>query len=339
MTSLCEINNNNMEGIVKINDNFLFSTNQNTYPTWTKAFVSMNGCKVKVQNMESNQILGKIVSEKGITGDFKVKDMSIYSDITNFKSQLDLGGLEQLELLKKPLRSINNDMYQATNGKVFGPMLTSGSYQDRIKNAQHFLRTKKLNNLYLVALDPESESKLTLNSLGDLAINKCLLIGGSSEIHVGTSQYIKPESKGFKVLGKKPMEEVYRKLDETLKNNVYPNVTEGWIGGSWAYLFRVPKNRLKDTDEEKELADRYDKELTQILRLHQGFGEKILENSYYRFSRDITIAILKSILNHKTFCQLKCNKLTVFNAQCVLYILEKLDKINYIYVGWDGKTV
>ena len=116
------------------NNNNLASTNQNTYPTWTKAFVKMPGSKVKVLNMKNNQILGKIVSKDGITGDFKVKDMSLYSDITNFKSQLDLGGLEQQELLKKPLKSINNDMHQATNGKVFGPMLTSGSYQDRIKN-------------------------------------------------------------------------------------------------------------------------------------------------------------------------------------------------------------
>lgn len=337
MTKFYENNNNNIEE--EIDNNSLVSTNQNTYPTWTKAFIKMNGSKVKIKNMKNNQIIGKIVSEDGITGDFKVKDISIYSDITSFKSQLDLGGLEQLELLKRPLRSINNDMYQATTGKVFGPMLTSGSYQDRIKNAQHFLRTKKIDNLYLVALDPESESKLTLNSLGDLARNKCLLIGGSSEIHVGTSQYIKPESKGFKILGKKPMEEVYRQLDETLKNNIDPNVSEGWIGGSWAYLFRVPKNRVKDADEEKELADKSDKELTDILKLYQGFGEKILENSYYRFSKDITIAILKSILNQKTFCELKCNKLTVFNAQCVLYILEKIDKINYIYIGWDGKTV
>ena len=200
MSSFCEIKNNNTEGIVKdkINDNFLFSTNQNTYPTWTKAFQSMNGCKVKVHNMKSNQILGKIVSEEGITGDFKVKDMSIYSDITNFKSQLDLGGLEQMELLKRPLRSINNDMYQATNGRVFGPILTSGSYQDRIKNAQHLINTKKLDNLYLVALDPQAESKLTLNSLSNLAGNKCLLIGGSSEIHVGTSSMV-PEKKPWKV--------------------------------------------------------------------------------------------------------------------------------------------
>ena len=81
----------------------MFFKNQNTYPTWTKAFISMNECKIKVHNMKSNQILGNIVSEEGITGDFKAKDMSIYSDTTNFKSQLDLGGLEQMELLKKPL--------------------------------------------------------------------------------------------------------------------------------------------------------------------------------------------------------------------------------------------
>jgi hypothetical protein len=326
-----------------INPNIgLINTELNTYPTWTKAFIKESIHKVRVLNMKNSNILGKIVSSEGVIGDFYAKDMTLYSHLTDFKTQLDLGGLDQTELEKLSLQKVNADIYNATNGQIYGPIITSGSLSDRIKNAQILLQRKKLNNMYVIALNPEIESKLTLNSLGQLAKNACLLIGGSSEIHVGTSTGIKPESKGYKILKSKPIEEVCTALDETLVNNIKSSPKEAWIGGSWAYLFRVPKNRLKSTDEASALLKKHatetDSTLTKILKEIPGFGEKIVSGSYFRFTRENVIMILITILNNKNFCALPCNELTVFNAKCVLHILTKLDAVKYICVGWDGKT-
>jgi len=319
----------------------LTESESNTYPTWTKAFIK-EGRRVKVINMKRKNILGKIVSENGDEGNFLAEDMTLYADLTDFKTQLDLGGLDQTNLETQAFRVVNPEMFKATNGKVFGPILTSGSLQDRIANAKKLLQSKKLDNTYLVALDPKAESQLTLCSLGALSKNICLMIGGSSEIHVGTSSSIEPESKGFKILGKQLDSELIPQMQDTV-NKISENPEECWIGGSWAYLFRKPKNRIKALDEsstrQKAIADQQDQDMISKLQEISGFGIKITEGNYFRFSREQVQLILQTILNQKSFCELKCNHLTVFNARYVSYLINNLPSIKYIIIGWDGNTV
>ena len=109
-------------------------------------------------------------------------------------------------------------------------------------------------------------------------------------------------------------------------------------------MVRKAKNRVKisptdpNSTTRKAWADNADTILNTKMADIEGFGQKITENMYYRYTKDQLLTIIDRLLTTDEYTSFIENKLTVFNALCVKYIILNVPSIKYISTGWDGKT-
>ena len=282
----------------------------NTYATWTKALENLPSTKTNCTKKLGHNVIGMIVNSEGPQGPFTLKMLeeqmkNSYKGI-NYKD-LDLGGGDQGKLVKQDEKVIGN--LKKFNKKEYGPMLTGGTYSNRLATCQKLVSIIGCHNL--IALQPEIESYLTLLSIAKSinSKNTSFFAVGSTDGHVGSINNINFFGnigiKGTKL----SLDDSIISVCDHLNKDRNPNL---WLAGSFCFLF-LP-DREKSTEEKfGEYTDLAQKDLTKPKRSYS------FDSSYLKKA-------LPTVYSDG-------NKIEQYNHSLLLGVLKKCSHIKKIIVG------